>query len=148
MGHLGLTPQSVNRFGGFKAQGKSEAAAALIAEQAAALDAAGAFALVLELIPARLAAQITAAVRASTIGIGAGKFCDGQINVVNDLLGLSTGYIPRHAKRYAALYDQGLSAIRAYVADVRSAMFPGPEHAIGAAQESPDPSSVPEANAG
>ena len=130
MGHLGLTPQSVHALGGFRAQGKSMASAARLIEQAKALDVAGCFSIVLECIPASVAAQVTESVRAATIGIGAGLACDGQVSVINDLLGLSTGYVPRHAKRYAQFYDQGLAAVRGYVDDVRTGAFPSAEHSI------------------
>ena len=131
MGHLGLLPQSVNALGGFKAQGKNETSAAAIVEQAIALDRAGCFAIVLECVPTALAADITARIHAATIGIGAGPKCDGQVSVVNDVLGLSTGYLPKHAKRYAAFYDEGLAAVRAHVEEIRSVAFPGPEHEVG-----------------
>jgi len=134
MGHLGLVPQSVHQLGGFKAQGKTPASAALILEQAAALDAAGCFAIVLECIPSELARRITAGVRAATIGIGAGPDCDGQVQVVNDTLGYAAKYIPRHAKRYAQLYETGLAAIRAYVDEVRAEQFPAPEHEVARAK--------------
>ena len=130
MGHLGLTPQSVHALGGFRAQGKTMESAARLVEQAKALDIAGCFSMVLECVPTSLAAQVTQAVRAATIGIGAGLACDGQVSVINDLLGLTTGYLPRHAKRYAHFYDDGLSAVRAYVEEVRSGVFPGAEHSI------------------
>lgn len=143
MGHLGLTPQSVHALGGFRAQGKTMAAAARIVEQAKALDIAGCFAIVLECIPATLATRVTETVAAATIGIGAGLGCDGQVSVINDLLGLSTGYIPKHAKRYANLYDEGLAAIRTYIEDVRSGAFPQAEHSIITADDRP--SSAPTA---
>ncbi len=130
MGHLGLTPQSVHRFGGFKPQGKTQDSAALILTQAHALSDAGCFAIVLESLPAQLAARVTREVLASTIGIGAGPHCDGQVGVINDLLGLSAGYVPRHAKRYARFYDEGLNAVRTHIAEVKSSAFPGPEHSI------------------
>ncbi len=130
MGHLGLTPQSVHVLGGFRAQGKTAAAQARLREQARALDAAGCFAIVLECVPASLATEITQTLEAATIGIGAGPGCDGQVSVINDLLGLSTGYVPRHAKRYADMYNQGLAAVRQHVAEVRSGVFPAAEHSI------------------
>lgn len=139
MGHVGLTPQSVHAFGGFRAQGKTAESAARVHQQAQALDAAGCFAIVLECLPEDLAERITSSVRAATIGIGAGVSCDGQVSVINDLLGLSTGYLPKHAKRYAHFYDKGLSAVRQYVDDVRAKTFPGAEHTIGAALQSPAP---------
>jgi 3-methyl-2-oxobutanoate hydroxymethyltransferase len=131
MGHLGLTPQSVNALGGFKAQGKSATSAAAIVRQAVALDEAGCFSVVLECVPSPLAAEITGQVHAATIGIGAGPACDGQVSVVNDVLGLSTGHLPRHAKRYATFYDDGLAAVRAHIDEIRTSAFPGPEHEVG-----------------
>lgn len=143
MGHLGLTPQSVNTFGGFKAQGKTESSAAAIVRQAVALDEAGCFSIVLECVPSPLAAEITGRISASTIGIGAGPHCDGQVSVVNDVLGLTSGYLPRHAKRYAAFYDDGLAAVRAHIEEMRTGAFPGPEHEVGGAapgkREKPTP---------
>jgi 3-methyl-2-oxobutanoate hydroxymethyltransferase len=130
MGHLGLTPQSVHALGGYRAQGKSAESAAQLRDQAAMLDEAGCFSIVLECIPAQLAGQITRSVKAATIGIGAGTECDGQVSVIHDLLGLSTGYLPKHAKRYAEFYKEGLSAIRSYVDEVRSGAFPAAEHSI------------------
>jgi len=133
MGHLGLLPRSVNVLGGYKAQGKSDETAGAIRAQAEALDRAGCFAIVLECVPTSLAAAITSSVRATTIGIGAGPRCDGQVSVINDVLGLSTGYLPKHAKRYAEFYERGLAAVRAHVDDIRSAAFPGPENEVGGA---------------
>ena len=145
MGHLGLTPQSVNAFGGFRAQGKTAATADLLVTQAEALDRAGCFAIVLECVPSDVALRVSRAIRGATIGIGAGPGCDGQVTVINDLLGLSTGYLPRHAKRYATLYDDGLAAVRDYVADVRAVKFPGPEHEVGAHLADAKPSARPPA---
>jgi 3-methyl-2-oxobutanoate hydroxymethyltransferase len=130
MGHLGLTPQSVHAIGGFRAQGKTAESADVLFAQAQALDRAGCFAIVLECVPSDLAAKVSAAIRGATIGIGAGPGCDGQVSVINDVLGLSTGYLPRHAKRYAQLYDVGLAAVRAYVDDVRSLAFPEKENEV------------------
>lgn len=147
MGHLGLLPQSVNALGGFKAQGKTETSAASILRQALAINEAGAFAVVLECVPTPLAAEITERIEAATIGIGAGPKCDGQVSVINDVLGLSTGYLPKHAKRYAAFYDDGLAAVRRHIDEIKSKAFPGPEHEVGGAPSakprepvSPDPS--------
>jgi 3-methyl-2-oxobutanoate hydroxymethyltransferase len=131
MGHLGLTPQSVHAIGGFRAQGKTAETADALLAQAQALDRAGCFAIVLECVPSDLATRVSAAIRGATIGIGAGPGCDGQVSVINDLLGLSTGYLPRHAKRYAKLYDEGLAAVRSYVDDVRARKFPEKEHEVG-----------------
>jgi 3-methyl-2-oxobutanoate hydroxymethyltransferase len=142
MGHLGLTPQSVHALGGYRAQGKTIESAELMLAQAEALDRAGCFAIVLECVPSALAMKVSAAIRGATIGIGAGPSCDGQVSVINDLLGLSIGYLPRHAKRYAKLYDDGLAAVRSYVADVRALKFPEREHEVSV--QPPDaPSSAP-----
>ena len=143
MGHLGLTPQSVHALGGFRAQGKTMAAAARLIEQAKALDIAGCFGIVLECIPAALATRVTETVTAATIGIGAGIGCDGQVSVINDLLGLSTGYVPKHAKRYASLYDLGLAAVRSYVEEVRSGAFPQAEHSINISADEPSAAPAP-----
>ena len=142
MGHLGLTPQSVHAFGGFRAQGKTAESADQLFAQAQGLDRAGCFAIVLECVPSELAAKVSAAIHGATIGIGAGPGCDGQVSVINDVLGLSTGYLPRHAKRYAKLYDEGLAAVRSYVDDVRSLKFPEKEHEVAV------PSSDSRASAG
>lgn len=136
MGHLGLTPQSVHALGGFRAQGKTAPDADRLFEDARRLEEAGCFAIVLECVPAALAQRITTSVRAATIGIGAGPYCDGQVSVVNDLLGLSTGYLPKHAKRYANFYNDGLNAVRQYVDEVRGGVFPAAEHSIELRDES------------
>ena len=129
-GHLGLTPQSVHRFGGFKVQGREDAAAAKLREDALAVAEAGAALLVLEGVPAALAAQITAASPIPTIGIGAGAGCDGQVLVLHDLLGLDTGHRkPKFVKDFLAEGGSVAGAIRAYAAAVRDGSFPGPEHA-------------------
>jgi len=128
MGHIGLTPQSVNVLGGYRTQGKLAPAAAQVIADAVALDAAGAFAIVLECIPAELAARISALVTVPTIGIGAGAGCDGQVQVLHDVLGLGT-FVPRHAKRYAELGAEIGRAVSAYADDVRSGTFPGEEQA-------------------
>ncbi|OWK40910.1 3-methyl-2-oxobutanoate hydroxymethyltransferase [Fimbriiglobus ruber] len=124
MGHVGLTPQSVNRFGGFKVQRDAEH----ILADARAIEQAGAFALVIECVPSDLAARITAAVSIPTIGIGAGPHCDGQVLVYHDLLGLFDGFRPKFVKRYAELGEATRAAVRAYCAEVRKGTFPGPEH--------------------
>jgi 3-methyl-2-oxobutanoate hydroxymethyltransferase len=124
MGHLGLTPQSVLRLGGYRVQGKENGDAARLLDEALALASAGVFALVLEGIPARLAARITAAVPIPTIGIGAGAGCDGQVLVIHDLLGMLPGPVPRFVRRYAAIHDAQVEAIRRWAADVRSGAFP------------------------
>jgi len=123
MGHIGLTPQSVNQFGGFKAQGKTTEAARRLIEDAQALAEAGAFAVVLETIPAELAHIITRKIGIPTIGIGAGPFCDGQVQVINDVLGTSD-FIPRHAKVYARLGELTSQAVRDYATEVAAGTFP------------------------
>lgn len=127
MAHIGLTPQSVNTLGGYKVQGRGAAKAALIAD-AEAVSKAGAFAVVLEKVPETSADEITAQVPIPTIGIGASAGCDGQILVVDDMLGLFTAFKAKFVKRYAHLADDGEAAIAAYAADVRDRSFPGPEH--------------------
>ena len=124
MGHLGLTPQSINQFGGYKVQGKTAAAAARILNDAAALQEAGVYAIVLECVPLQLARAITERVSIPTIGIGAGPHCDGQVQVFHDLLGLFADFVPKHAKRYAHLAEAARDAIRAYAAEVREGAFP------------------------
>jgi 3-methyl-2-oxobutanoate hydroxymethyltransferase len=124
MGHVGMTPQSVHKFGGFKQQGKSDEQAQSILAGARAVAAAGAYAIVVEHVPAALGAAITEAVPVPTIGIGAGPSCDGQVLVMHDLLGLDPEWSPRFARRYAELGKQTIAAFSAYVADVRGGAFP------------------------
>lgn len=124
MGHIGLTPQSMNQLGGFKVQGKSPAAAISLLTDARALEAAGVFAIVLECVPAPLAKLITEVVSVPTIGIGAGVHCDGQVQVIADLLGLFTDFVPKHAKQYAKLGEAIKQAVSEYMADVLSSSFP------------------------
>ena len=126
MGHLGLTPQSATLLGGYRAQGRSADHARRLCNEALALEAAGCFAIVLEAIPAPVAAYITQAVRVPTIGIGAGLACDGQILVWHDLLGLSDGHVPEFVKRCAALGDAIVAALATYANDVRASRFPEP----------------------
>lgn len=128
MGHLGLTPQSVHAFGGFRVQGRSDEARARILEDAGALEAAGAFSLVLEGIPRALAADVTAALRIPTIGIGAGPDCDGQVLVVYDLLGITRGPMPKFARAYAAIGDEVVAAAKAFASDVAAGVFPDDDH--------------------
>lgn len=128
MAHVGLTPQHVRAMGGFKVQGRSEAAAEVIVEDAQALEQAGAYALVLEGIPGPLAERITRCVSIPTIGIGAGVACDGQVLVGYDLLGLTPDLEPKFVKRYARGYADGVEAARAFCDEVRARRFPGPEH--------------------
>lgn len=128
MGHVGLTPQSVHQLGGYRVQGRDEATAERLLADARALADAGAFAVVLECVPADLAGRITRAIDAPTIGIGAGPDCDGQVLVTTDLLGLSEGAKPRFVKAYANLREQIADAAKAYQAEVRDGAYPGPEH--------------------
>ncbi|MEL7124759.1 MAG: 3-methyl-2-oxobutanoate hydroxymethyltransferase [Pseudomonadota bacterium] len=130
MAHIGLTPQSINTLGGYKVQGRGDAGAALMAD-AQAVAEAGAFSVVLEKVPATLADKITQAIAIPTIGIGASAGCDGQILVVDDMLGLFTAFKAKFVKRYAELGTDGEAAIAAYAADVRARTFPGPEHLFG-----------------
>jgi 3-methyl-2-oxobutanoate hydroxymethyltransferase len=127
MGHLGFTPQSVHRFGGPRVQGREQAEAERLLADAAALEAAGVFAIVLEMVPAPVAEAITQAVRVPTIGIGAGPACSGQILVLYDILGLSPR-VPRLARTYADLSGAMTAAVEAYARDVRARVFPGPEN--------------------
>lgn len=127
MAHVGLTPQSVNTLGGYKVVGRDAEAEAVMAD-ALATEAAGAFSVVLEKVPVGLAGRITKALSIPTIGIGAGVDCDGQILVVDDMLGLFTDFRPKFVKRYASLGTDAASAIEAYAAEVRGRSFPAPEH--------------------
>jgi 3-methyl-2-oxobutanoate hydroxymethyltransferase len=128
MGHIGLTPQSVNLFGGFKVQGKEEARARSLIEDALALEEAGAFAIVLEAVPEELARIITEKLTIPTIGIGAGRWCDGQILVINDLLGMYSDFTPKFVRRYANLKETISQAVADYNADVRAQSFPAKEN--------------------
>jgi 3-methyl-2-oxobutanoate hydroxymethyltransferase len=124
MGHIGLTPQHVNQLGGYRVQGKSEFAASQVLEDAIALQEAGAFAVVLELIPVELAKRITEALDIPTIGIGAGAHCDGQVQVFHDMLGLDPDFRPRHSGKYAELAPVIQDALERYSEDVREGTFP------------------------
>jgi len=126
--HLGLTPQSINALGGFKAQGKDEAAAKRILSDAKAVEAAGAFALVLECVPSKLAKLITESLRIPTIGIGAGGSCDGQVLVYQDMLGMFSDYTPKFVKRYANVGDTIKQAVAAYCQETGDGTFPAEEH--------------------
>ena len=128
MGHVGLTPQSVHQFGGYRIQGRGEADARAILDDAMAVEQAGAFAVVLEGIPVQLAREITQRLSIPTIGIGAGMHCDGQILVVHDMLGLFDDFTPKFVKRYANLKDTIGGAVRSYMEEVRTAAFPAEEH--------------------
>lgn len=124
MGHIGLTPQSVHQLGGHKVQGKTQESAARLIKDACALDEAGAFAVVLEAVPTPLARIITQKISVPTIGIGAGPFCDGQVQVVSDMLGLFTDFVPKHAKQYVRLADSIKQAVGDYVNEVQAGAFP------------------------
>jgi 3-methyl-2-oxobutanoate hydroxymethyltransferase len=131
MGHIGLTPQSVHALGGYRVQGRDDATAARLQADAAALEDAGAFAVVLELVPAPLASQITKALTIPTIGIGAGPACDGQVLVLHDMLGLNDQFSAKFVKKYAALAEDVREAARLFAAEVREGRYPGPEHSFG-----------------
>jgi len=124
MGHIGLTPQSIHQFGGFKVQGRSPEAAIKMLKDAQALEEAGAFAIVLETVPTPLATLITQKIGIPTIGIGAGIGCDGQVQVINDILGSFADFVPKHAKQYAKLTDVMSSAITEYYNEVKAGSFP------------------------
>jgi 3-methyl-2-oxobutanoate hydroxymethyltransferase len=127
MGHVGLMPQSVHALGGFKVQGRGDDGASKVIADAKAIEEAGAYAIVLEAIPPDVAAEVTKAVSIPTIGIGAGPWCDGQVLVCTDLLGMSRGHAPKFAKHYAELGDAIVAATRRYVDEVRSGAFPSAE---------------------
>lgn len=129
MGHIGLTPQSVHALGGYKVQGRGAAAESVIAD-ARAIEAAGAFAIVLEKVPASLASSITDALKIPTIGIGAGAGCDGQILVTEDVLGVFEQFKPKFVRRYAEVADISRKAIADYAAEVRDGTFPGPDESF------------------
>lgn len=130
VGHLGLTPQAINQLGGFKVQGKDEQAARKLIVDAQAIEASGAFALVLECVPAPLAKLVTATLSIPTIGIGAGPDCDGQVLVINDLLGMFPGFTPKFVKKYANLSEFISQAVADYKQEVTARTFPGPEHSF------------------
>jgi 3-methyl-2-oxobutanoate hydroxymethyltransferase len=135
MGHIGLTPQSVNQFGGFKVQGKDLETARKLLEDAKALDKAGVFSIVLECVPTALAKKVTEEVSVPTIGIGAGPYCDGQVLVVNDMLGMFSGHIPKFVKKYVNLQPLIMEALKAYKKEVEEGSFPGPEHGFTISDE-------------
>jgi 3-methyl-2-oxobutanoate hydroxymethyltransferase len=138
MGHVGLTPQSATMLGGFKAQGRTAEKAVRLFEDALALEAAGCFAIVLEAVPAAVAARVTEALHVPTIGIGAGAACDGQVLVWHDLLGLYAGKAPRFVKRYADLATEAKRAVESYVDDVREGRFPEEQHTYAIPDEELD----------
>ncbi len=130
MGHVGLTPQSIHQFGGYKLQGRQDAAAEALIEDARALADAGVYSIVLEGVPGDLAAELTEAIPVPTIGIGAGPGCDGQVLVIYDLLGMDERFTPRFLKKYADLSATIVDAVRAFGDDVKAGTFPGPEHYV------------------
>jgi 3-methyl-2-oxobutanoate hydroxymethyltransferase len=135
MGHIGLTPQSMHAFGGFRVQGKSMEAAEQLLRDARAVEAAGAFSVVVESVPRELAARITSELRIPTIGIGAGPECDGQILVLHDMIGLSVGHTPKFARRYANVGEAIRNAVGAYADDVREGRFPADEESYHLSSE-------------
>jgi 3-methyl-2-oxobutanoate hydroxymethyltransferase len=135
MGHIGLRPQQVQSLGGFRVQGRDEAAAKKLHADATAVSDAGAFAIVIEGTVESLAGEVTAAVPVPTIGIGASAQCDGQILVTDDLIGLFREFTPKFAKRYAEVADDIEVAVKSYGADVRARRFPGPDHVYGGAKK-------------
>jgi 3-methyl-2-oxobutanoate hydroxymethyltransferase len=135
MGHLGLTPQSVNQLGGFRPQGKTASAAKRLLEDALLLEEAGCFSLVLESVPARLAEYISQKISIPTIGIGAGVGCDGQVLVTHDLLGLFDRFTPRFVKKYADFHGEMKRAFGEYLAEVQARQFPGAEHSVEMGEE-------------
>ena len=130
MGHLGLTPQSVHQLGGLKVQAKSLEAARQLIDDAIALEQAGVFSIVLEAVPYKLAELVTNKVSVPTIGIGAGPYCDGQVQIINDILGSFIEFVPKHAKQYAKLADIMSNAITEYYNEVKSGTFPTEKHSF------------------
>lgn len=133
--HIGLTPQSFNTLGGFKVQGKTADVAQKLIDDAMAVCEAGAFALTLECVPEQLAKIITEKIPAVTIGIGAGKYCDGQVLVYQDMLGYTDGFTPKFAKKYANIHDIMINAFRQYKEDVETQAFPAQEHTFGVSDD-------------
>jgi 3-methyl-2-oxobutanoate hydroxymethyltransferase len=135
MGHLGLTPQSVNILGGFRPQGRTAESAKRLLEDALLLEEAGCFSLVLESVPARLAEMVSKRLSIPTIGIGAGAGCDGQVLVTHDMLGLFDRFMPKFVRKYADLHTEMQDAFKAYIADVQSHVFPAREHCVEMSDE-------------
>ena len=135
MGHLGLTPQSVNQLGGFRPQGRDVAAARRLLDDALRLQDTGCFSLVLESIPARLATYISQQLEIPTLGIGAGQGCDGQVLVTHDLLGLFERFTPKFVKKYADLHGEMRRAFSEYIADIERHAFPAAEHQVEMPEE-------------
>lgn len=135
MGHIGLTPQSINQIGGFKVQGKSEESGRILIESAKALEKAGAFAIVLECVPSKLSKLITESINIPTIGIGAGNDCDGQILVYQDMLGMFSGFKPKFVKRYSDIGEEMKKSFIEYDKEVKDKVFPGEEHGFKISDE-------------
>lgn len=135
VGHIGLTPQSVNMFGGFKVQGKDEAQAKKLLEDAKLLEKAGAFAIVLECVPEKLAKMITESIGIPTIGIGAGKYCDGQVLVIQDMLGMFSNFTPKFVKKYSEVGNHIQEAVKTYIEEIQKEVFPGEEHTFSISEE-------------
>lgn len=135
VGHLGLTPQMVHQLGGFRVQGKTDAAARKLLEDAQILQEAGICSLVLEAVPAQVAAEVTRALSIPTIGIGAGPECDGQVLVFHDMVGFTNRKVPKFVKQYAHLYQDALAGLRAFKEEVQNGTFPAPEHCYEAKKE-------------
>ena len=135
MAHIGLTPQTASQLGGFKVQGKDEAAAQRMLTEAQKLEEAGAFSIVLEAIPAPLAKLITAKIGIPTIGIGAGPDCDGQVLVIHDMIGLFDRFVPKFVKKYANVSEDIVNALNTYAQEVETGTFPGPEHCFTMKEE-------------
>lgn len=142
MGHIGLTPQSVHRMGGYVIQGRDEKKAARLLEDALALEAAGCYSLVLEGIPATVADTITSKLSIPTIGIGAGPRCDGQVLVIYDLLGMDPAFSPKFVKRYAQLHEVIGGAVGRYLDEVKTGAFPAEEHSFRMTAKAPEPAAI------
>lgn len=130
MAHIGLTPQSIHQIGGFKVQGKKEDAAHRIIEDAKILEEAGAFSIVLELLPEKLAEEISKSITIPTIGIGGGVHCDGQVLVINDMLGMYDKFTPKHVKKFANLNPEIKKAVQSYITEVKNCTFPDKDHSF------------------
>lgn len=135
MGHIGLTPQSVHQFGGFKVQGKDLETAKKLVEDAKALDQAGVYCIVLECVPSELARRVTEEISVPTIGIGAGPYCDGQVLVINDMLGMFRGFTPKFVRKFANLEPLIMEALKNYKAEVEAGTFPAEEHCFTIAED-------------
>lgn len=128
VGHLGLTPQAINKFGGFKVQGKTEEAQKKLIVDAQALESAGVFAVVLEAIPEQLAKEVTKCLKIPSVGIGAGRFCDGQVLVIDDMIGMFTDFMPKFVKKYANVGETIKAAVKNYIEEVKEGKFPHEEN--------------------